>query len=107
MNLFALLLAAKQAAQRRQVQQVALVGAHYQSHVGHEQHDQDLQKAQRRPGRHVIAQHQGEEISPQNAQDAADGRADQTCETGSPEAPFEHNNGNADDHPQPSVRTLR
>ena len=40
--LLALLLAAEDAAQRRQVQQVALVGADDQSDVGHEQHDREI-----------------------------------------------------------------
>ena len=47
---FGLLLAAEDAAQRGQIQQVALAGAHHQAHVGHQQHDEKLQKALRRTG---------------------------------------------------------
>ena len=43
--LLALLFAAEDAAQRRQVQQVALVGADHQADVGHDHHDHDLQEA--------------------------------------------------------------
>ena len=46
----ALLLAAEDAAQRRQVEQVALVGADDQADVSHQQHDQYLQETLSRPG---------------------------------------------------------
>ena len=53
--LLALFLAAEDAAQRRQIEQVSFHGAHDQAHVGHEQHDQNLQEALRVAWRQAVA----------------------------------------------------
>ncbi len=96
--LLALLLAAEDAAQRRQVQQVALVRAHDQADVGHQQHDQDLQEALGVSRSKAVANHQSEQVGAEDAEDAADGSANQPLQTDQPQPPFEQYDGQADDH---------
>src|SRR5208282_3444241 len=60
-TLLALLFAAKNSTQRRQVQQVALAGAYDQAHISHQQHYQNLQETLRAAGRHTAADYEGEQ----------------------------------------------
>src|SRR5439155_15961556 len=85
-NLLALLFAAEDAAQRGEVQQVAFVGADDESHVGHQQHDQQLQKALGAAGGDGIANDQRKKIGAEDAEDAADDRADQPLQADQPQA---------------------
>src|SRR5580692_8421467 len=89
--LLALLFATKHSAQRCQVQQVAFARTHNQAHVCHQQHDQDLKKALGAAGRHTAANHQRKQVSPADAEDAPDGRADQPFQAHSAQLPFEQN----------------
>ena len=75
--LLGLLLAAEDSAQRRQVEQVALAGAHDQAHIGHQQHQEELQEALGWPGLQAVADDQAEQVSADDAEDAADDGADQ------------------------------
>ena len=65
--------AAEDAAERSQVQQVALLGADDQAHVAHEQQERHLQKRLRCR----LAQHKGHEKRTDNTEHAAACRADQ------------------------------
>ena len=69
----ALLFAAEDPAQRRQIQQVALIGAHDESDVGHQEHYQDLEETLRVSGGDTVANYQCEQIGAEDAKDAADG----------------------------------
>ena len=93
-----LLLAAEDAAQRRQVQQVALAGADDQADVGHHQHDEELQKALGRTCADAVADDQAEEVGADDAEDAADDRADQPLQADLAQAYLKQDDGSADQH---------
>ena len=88
-----LLLAAEDAAQRRQVQQVALARAHHQPDVGHQQHEEELQKALGRPGLQAVADDQAEEVCADDAEDAADDGADQPLQADLAQTNLEQDHG--------------
>src|SRR5260370_27858073 len=92
-NLLAHLFAAKDASQRRKVEQVALVGPDNQANVGHEQHDQQLQEVLRVAQAKALADHNAEKISPEHAHNAADHGADQPLQAYGAQAHLEHQNG--------------
>ena len=73
------------------------VGAHHQADVGHQQHDQNLQEALGVSWSQAAANDQGEQVSAEDAQDAADGGADQTRQADQAQPPFEQDDGDADD----------
>ena len=89
-------LAAKDAAERRQIQQISLVRAHRQSHVGHDHHDHDLQKTLGRARRNAVANAQREKISAKYAEYAADSGPNQALQTHCAQPPLEHNDRRTD-----------
>ena len=105
-TLLALLLAAKDATQSRQVEQVALVGAHDQAHIGHQQHHQDLQEALGVAGRHAAANHQRKQIGAADAEDAPDGRADQPLQAHRSKLPFEQDDACPDQRADTGILRL-
>ena len=98
-----LLLAAENAAQRSQVQQVALVRTHDQTHVGHQEHHQDLQEALRVAFGNAVADDQGEQVGANNAEDAADGSPDQPLQADQSQAPFEQDDTQPDQYPYAGI----
>ena len=84
-----LLLASKDATQRRQVQEISLVRAHDQAHVGHQEHHQDLQETLGVALGNAVADDQREQVSADNSENAADGSADQALEADQAKTPFE------------------
>ncbi len=65
-------------AQRRGVEQIALVGAHQQAHIGHEHQHEDLQHRRGGTGQRRGAKHEAEQRRAEDAQDAARHGANQT-----------------------------
>ena len=88
-----LLLAAEDAAERGQVQQLAFTGADDQADVGHQQHDKQLQEALGRTRLNAVFDDQAEKISADDAEDAADDGADQPLQADLPQADLEQNHG--------------
>src|SRR5258708_17082089 len=78
--LAALLFRAENPAERRQVQQVAFVGADDQANVRHQQHDHELQKTLAAFVWNAVLDDNAEQISAENAENASDHRADQPFE---------------------------
>src|SRR5262249_26368796 len=68
------------AAQRGQVQQVALTRAHRQADIGHQQHDEELQEALSGSWSYAIADHEAEQVGADDPENAADHRPDQPLE---------------------------
>ena len=58
-------------------------------------------------GGKAVADDQGEQIGPENAQDTADGRSDQAGETDAAQVPLEQNDGNTDQSADTSVQLCR
>src|SRR5438552_1096354 len=96
-DLLALLFAAEDAAQRGEVQQVAFVGADDEPHVGHEQHDQQLQEALGAAGGDGVANDQRKKIGAEDAEDATDDRADQPLQADQPQPHLKGDDGQADE----------
>ena len=94
--LLGLLLAAEDAAQRSQVQQVAFTGAHHQTDVGHQQHQKELQKTLGRPGLQAVADDQAKEIRADDAEDAADHCSDQPLQAHLAQANLEQHHRHAE-----------
>src|SRR5208337_350594 len=95
-TLLARLFAAEDAAERRQIEQVAFVRAHGQSHVGHDHHDHDLQETLGGAGRDAVANDERKQISANDAEHAADGGSNQAPQAHGAQSPLEHNDGDAD-----------
>ena len=92
------LLAAEQAAQRAQVQHVALVGAHHQADVGHPQQEQDLEERKRGGvGGERAGQNQRDQISADDSEQGTESRSKQSLECGFANLDFEENDRHADD----------
>src|ERR1019366_1433550 len=79
------LLAAKNAAERRQVEHVALLGAHDHADVGHPQEQANLQVGRRRG----FGKHQGHQKRAEDPQNGSRRSADQTFEANLLQADFE------------------
>src|SRR5208283_3235665 len=95
-TLLARLFAAEDAAERRQIEQVAFVGADHQADVGHDQHDHDLQETLGGAGRNAVANHEREQIRADDAEHAADGGSDQAPQAHGAQPPLKHDYGKAD-----------
>ena len=85
-------LAAENAAQRRQVQHVALIGAHHQADIGHQQHDEELKEALRRSRRDAVADDEAEKVGADDAEDAADDGTDQPFQADLAQTDLEQHN---------------
>ena len=83
------LFAGEDGPQRRGIEQVALVGAHQQPHVGHQQQHEDLQHGRGVAIERGRAQHQAEQRRAKDAQHLPDDRADEPAEAERPDAQFE------------------
>ena len=94
--LLRLLLAAEDATQRSQVQQVAFAGAHHKADVGHQQHQEELQKTLGRTGLQAVADNKAEEVRADDAQNAADHSSDQPLQAYLAQANFEQHHRHAD-----------
>ena len=95
--LLALLLTAEDAAESGQVQQISLVRSDDQSHVGHEQHHENLQETLGMPCGHTAADYQGEEVSAADSENTSNSGADETLEADGPQLPLEQDNSGAND----------
>ena len=87
---FSLLLSAKDPAQRREIEHIALVGSNHETHISHEQHYYNLQKTLGWTGRDAVSNHQGEKIRAKNAEDAANRGPYEPCKAGKAESPFKN-----------------
>src|SRR5882724_5833704 len=87
-HLLALLLAAEDAAERGQVEQVTFVSADDQADVGHQHHDQQLEKTLGAAGDQAVLNDVAEEEGAQDSEDAADNGADEPLEAHHPQAAF-------------------
>ena len=105
--LLALLLAAEDSAQGRQVQQVALVGPDDQSDIGHQEHDQDLQEALGVPGGNAVADDQRKQVGAEDAEDTAHGGANQALQTDPAQPPFEQDDAEADERAHHGIQPRR
>ena len=74
--LLALLLAAEDATQGGQVEQLALGGADDQPDVGHQQHDHELQEALRVSRREAVSDDDRKQVGTHNPEYATNGGAD-------------------------------
>ena len=88
--------AAKDSAEGGEIEKVAFISAHGQSHVGHDQHDHDLQETSGGAGLDAAADDEGEKISAKNAQHAADGGSDEALQAHGAQTPLEHYDGDAE-----------
>src|SRR5208282_2056546 len=70
-NLLTRFFAAEDSSERRQVEQVAFIGADHQSHVGHDHHDHNLQETLDRPRSNAVANDEREKVSANDAEHAA------------------------------------
>src|SRR5205807_8226512 len=87
--LLTLLLPTEDAAQSRQIEQVALVSSDDQAHIGHEQHYQDLKKALGMSVWDAGANDEGKEICSNNPHDAANHGTYAAPEANPMKTPFE------------------
>ena len=90
-----LLLAAEDAAQSCQVQQIALVGPDNQANVRHQKHHQNLQETLRVALRNAAADDQSEKVRAADAEDTANGRPDQPFQADGAQLPFEKDDSGA------------
>ena len=86
--------AAEDAAEGRQVQHVALLGAHDEADVGHQEQEAHLQKGLGGG----FTQYERHEKSAHNSEDAAARGADQALEADALQAHFEQNDAQAEHH---------
>src|SRR5207302_3089832 len=93
--LLELFLSAKNAAQGGKIQQVAFIGPDDQPHIGHQQHDHELEEISRRTILKTVLDDQGKQVGPENSENAANGRADQALEAHAVRAAPKANNGRA------------
>ena len=70
-------------------EEISLVRAHDQAHVGHQEHHQDLQETLGVALGNAVADDQREQVSADNSENAADGSADQALEADQAKTPFE------------------
>src|SRR5208337_3248081 len=102
-----LLLTAENPTQRRQVQQIAFVGADDQAYVGHQQHHQDLKKAPGVLAQRAVADDQGKQVGATNAEEAPDGRTDESFQAHPPQLPLEQNDSGADQRAHAPIQIAR
>src|SRR3984893_4141328 len=95
-TLFTRPFAAEDSAERRQIEQIAFVGADRQSHVSHDQHDHDLQETLDRAGRATVANDERAKVSAHDTEHAADRGSDQALQTHCAQPPLKHDDGDAD-----------
>src|ERR1700687_1364953 len=89
----ALLLAAEDPSERGQVQQITLVGPDDEAHIGHQQHDQDLQEALGVSFGNAVADDQSKQVSATDAEETPDGGADESLQTHGAQLPLEEHDG--------------
>ena len=93
------LLPAEDGSQGGGIEQVALAGAHQQSHVGHQQQDEDLHRGGGRSAQRSRTQHQAEQRRAEDAENAAGYRADQAAQSERPDPDFKDNDRAGSDSP--------
>ncbi len=59
------------------------------------------------PGNHAVADHQGEEVGAEDAEDAADRSADQALQADQAQPPFEQDDSQADNRAYSGVQSCR
>jgi hypothetical protein len=88
-----LLVSSENSAQSRQIEQIAFVSANDQPDVGHEQHDDDLQKTLSVTWWQAVANYEGEQISAGNSEYAANCGSNESRQADPAQLPLEQDDG--------------